>query len=126
MIRVIRKSETCVTLEGHAGSDIYGKDLVCAAVSALALTLDANIDRMRRQGMLESSVVHLAPGSARLRCTPRKERRKEVAAVFDGICAGFAMLGEKFPGLVRYSVVNAECKMNASVMSGFTKRDTYL
>ena len=102
MIRIIRKSETAVVLEGHAGSGPYGKDLVCAVVSVLAMALEENLIRMRRAGWLESSAVHLAPGSARLRCTPEKEYRKETEIVFDGICEGFRMLAKKFPGFVSY------------------------
>ena len=44
MIRITRHSPACVSVEGHANSDVYGKDLVCAAVSALALTLAANVE----------------------------------------------------------------------------------
>ena len=105
MIRVVRRAETFLVLEGHAGSGAYGKDLVCAGASVLALTLDANLLRMRRLGWLESSAVHLAPGSARLRCVPEKAHREEVAAVFDSICEGFQMLAKKFPGFVSYSEV---------------------
>ena len=102
MIRITRQGTTCVTIEGHARSDVYGKDLVCAAVSVLALTLEANLGRMYRKGQLRSVLVHLEAGNARLRCSPRKEHMAAAAEVFDNICLGFELLAGKYPGFVSY------------------------
>ena len=102
MICITRQGTTALTLEGHACSDAFGKDLVCAAVSALLLTLETNMEQMHRKGQLRSARVHLEPGNARLRCTPRKEHRPEAEAVFDHICLGFQMLAKRFPGYVCY------------------------
>ncbi len=102
MIHITRQGETCVFVEGHACSDVYGKDLVCAAVSALVLTLEANLGRMHRKGQLRSVLVHLEPGNARLRCSPRKEHRAAATEVFDNICLGFELLARKFPGFISY------------------------
>lgn len=85
MIRITRQGATCVTLKGHAGSAEYGKDLVCAAVSALALTLAANVEGK------ENAEVSLQPGNSRISCTP------DAAGVFDCICKGFQLLAERFP-----------------------------
>lgn len=93
MIRITRHSPVCVTLEGHACSDVYGKDLVCAAVSALALTLAANVEGK------ENAEVSLKPGNSRIQCTP------DAAGVFDCICKGFQLLAEKFPEYVCFSEV---------------------
>jgi uncharacterized protein YsxB (DUF464 family) len=35
-------------ISGHAGSDVYGKDLVCAAVSAIAFGLLNALDELAR------------------------------------------------------------------------------
>ena len=85
MIRITRQGATCVTLKGHAGSAEYGKDLICAAVSALALTLAANVEGK------EHAEVSLQPGSSRISCHP------EAAGIFDCICKGFQLLAERFP-----------------------------
>lgn len=37
MIKVIIKKDI-ITISGHAGYDIYGKDIVCAAVSSTVIT----------------------------------------------------------------------------------------
>ena len=95
MIRITRQGETSLKLEGHAGSDVYGKDLVCAAVSALVLTLaEAVKDK-------PGAEVILKPGDSQIRCD------QEAEAVFDCICKGFALLAEKYPEYVCYSRQNA-------------------
>ena len=91
MIRITRVSPACVTLEGHALSDVYGKDLICAAVSALALTLAANAED------LEEAEILLEPGNSRISCSP------DAAGMFDCICKGFQLLAEKFPEHVYFS-----------------------
>lgn len=93
MIRITRQGATCVTLKGHAGSAEYGKDLVCAAVSALALTLAANAED------LEEAEILLEPGNSRISCSP------DAAGMFDCICKGFQLLAEKFPEHVYFSEV---------------------
>ena len=90
MIRITRHSPGCVSVKGHANSDVYGKDLVCAAVSALVLTLAANVEKMERAEIL------LEPGNCRIQCC------SEAETVFDCICKGFEMLAGKYPGYVCY------------------------
>ena len=93
MIRITRQGATCVTLKGHAGSAEYGKDLVCAAVSALALTLAANAED------LEEAEILLEPGNSRI------SGHTDAAGMFDCICKGFQLLAEKFPEHVYFSEV---------------------
>ena len=88
MIRITRHAPAQVTLEGHANSDAFGKDLVCAAVSALTLTLAANVEN------LDGAEVSLEPGKARITGSP------EAAPVFDCICKGYELLAGKFPEYV--------------------------
>lgn len=49
MIKVIICSDSDhtirgVTLTGHAGYDVYGKDIICASVSALALNMANSVE----------------------------------------------------------------------------------
>ena len=48
-----------VTIKGHAGSGPEGHDLVCAAVSAIALTLAGNIRYMEAQEAVETLTMAL-------------------------------------------------------------------
>ena len=95
MIRIVREGPACVTLKGHAGSDVYGRDLVCAGVSALALTLGENVS------LLPGAEVTLQPGNSRICCVPEAK----AVAVFDCVCCGFAMLSRKYPGFVAFAEV---------------------
>ena len=73
---------------GHAGSGEPGRDLICAAVSALTLTLAANVEGK------EKAEIILHPGNSRISCTP------DAAEVFDCICMGFDLLARRFPEYV--------------------------
>ena len=101
MVEIIRYRETALQVRGHAGSGEKGRDLVCAAVSALVLTLAANTDRMTRAGWVTGPVIRLGEGSAQVSCRPRPEYRAAVELVFEGLFAGFAVLDGKYPGYVK-------------------------
>jgi len=53
-----------ITIKGHANYDEFGKDIVCAAVSTMAITttnaiisLDESIDCIEKNGMLDIKVL---------------------------------------------------------------------
>ena len=98
MIRVsFCPEDYAVRITGHAGSGPKGRDLLCAAVSALALTLERNVAQMDRLGWLTEQQVSLEPGNALIRCRPRKDCAGAVKLIFAGIWAGFTLLAEKWP-----------------------------
>lgn len=101
MVRISWKSEGFLQVQGHAGSGEKGKDLVCAAVSALVLTLAANTDRMSRAGWVRDPRIRLWEGDALICCVPQPEYRAAVELVFGSICQGFQLLAEKYPEYVR-------------------------
>ena len=58
MIKVVIKDKN-ITISGHANYDDYGKDIVCAAVSSIAITtvnniisLDDSVDYEENSGLL--------------------------------------------------------------------------
>lgn len=102
MIR-ITVSGTRLTLEGHANSDGYGHDLVCAAVSALTLTLAKNVKRLTRQGLAEDAVIQLQPGYGLICCRPKN--KEAVKAVYAAIVTGYRLLGENYPQFVRVRIL---------------------
>ena len=95
-----------VTVEGHAGSGPEGHDLVCAAVSALALTLAGNVAYMESQEAVYSSITKLEEGCAEIQCTPYRRYRDSVRQIFSSICVGFELLATKYPGNISY-----ECRV---------------
>lgn len=99
-------ARSSLTVKGHAGSNVYGKDLICAAVSSLVLTLAANAGQLEEHGFVSEAVVILESGNARIRCKPKPPYRARVEQAFDTVCLGFRMLARKFPNHVAYKVMD--------------------
>ena len=91
-----------VTVKGHAGSGPEGHDLVCAAVSALALTLAGNVAYMESQEAVYRSIIKLEEGDAEIQCTPYRKYKASVEQVFRSICVGFELLATKYPSNISY------------------------
>lgn len=96
-----------ITVKGHAGSAEVGKDLVCAAVSALVLTAVANVRRMEDKGCTYSTVMTVDRGDAEIQVNPKAYFRLSVMQILDAICAGFEVLSREYPEYVRYEVYHA-------------------
>jgi uncharacterized protein YsxB (DUF464 family) len=106
LIRVRYRAEDCfLEITGHAGSAPRGQDLICAGVSALALTLAENVERLGRLGWLAEQEVSLVPGDTRIRCRPKEEYAGTVQVVFAAVCAGFEVMEERWPGFVELGVL---------------------
>ena len=93
-----------VTVEGHAGSGPEGHDLVCAAVSALALTLAGNVKYMEAQDAVHGVTIHLGEGNAEIQCTAYRRYKDSVEQIFRSICVGFELLSTKYPDNISYDV----------------------
>lgn len=93
-----------LTVTGHAKSDEYGKDLICAAVSALALTMAANVGNMASRGCVTEPVTKLEEGNAEISCKARTRYRESVRQVFMSVCVGFEILATQWPEYISYSV----------------------
>ena len=93
-----------VTIEGHAGSGPEGHDLVCAAVSALALTLAGNVSYMEAQEAVHGVVIKLDEGKAEIQCIPFRRYKDSVEQIFRAICVGFELLATKYPKNISYDV----------------------
>ena len=98
-----------LTAKGHAGGGEYGKDPICAAVSALVLTLGANVADLCLQENAERPVLFTAPGAAEISCTPKEGMAQVVTLMFDTLCQGFAVLQRLHPENVRFVMLNAKC-----------------
>ena len=84
MIEVQYDGKALVTARGHAGAGEKGQDLVCAAVTALLMTLGEN---SRKQD--------LRPGNARISGGDPN--------IYRAICRGFARMAVLFPKYVHYT-----------------------
>ena len=93
-----------LTVTGHAGSGPEGHDLVCASVSALALTLAGNVSYMKVQDAVYGEIIKLDEGSAEIQCTPYRRYKDSVEQIFRSICVGFELLATKYPENISYEV----------------------
>ena len=105
MIKVIyHRTYNRVTVEGHAGAGPEGHDLVCASVSALALTLAGNVSYMETQEAVHGVIVNLDKGNAEIQCTPYRRYKDSVQQIFSAICVGFELLATQYPDHISYEV----------------------
>lgn len=93
-----------VTVKGHAGSGPEGHDLVCAAASALALTLAGNVSYMEAQEAVRNVIVNLNEGDTEIQCTPYRRYKDSVEQIYRAICVGFELLATKYPDNISYDV----------------------
>ena len=93
-----------VTVEGHAGAGPEGHDLVCASVSALALTLAGNVSYMESQDAVRDVIIKLEEGNAEIQCTPYRRYRDSVEQIFRAVSVGFELLATKYPVNISYEV----------------------
>ena len=106
MINVVYdKQANSLTVTGHAGAGKKGEDIVCAAVSALVLTLAENIRDLHRTGTAKRCFVQVRDGAAELSCTPTRGLEAVVQCVFGAVCCGFALVQEMHPKYVSYQEV---------------------
>lgn len=93
-----------LTVTGHAKSDEYGRDLICASASILALTLGANVGHMADSGCVTEPIVKLEDGNAEICCKAKARYRESVRQTFMSVCVGFEILATKFPEYISYCV----------------------
>lgn len=105
MIKVIyHRQYNRVTVEGHAGSGPEGHDLVCAAVSAIALTLAGNVSYMEAQEAVHGVIIKLEEGNAEIQCTPYRRYKDSAQQIFRAVCVGFELLATKYPKNIFFEV----------------------
>lgn len=94
-----------VTVKGHAGSGPDGHDLLCAACSALALTLAVNVSNMAAQDAVHDVSIDLSEGNAEIQCTAYRRYRDSVAQVYRTVCAGFEVLSTQYPENISFEIL---------------------
>ena len=93
-----------VTIEGHAGSDELGHDLICASVTILAQTLAKFVTNMKDAGQTRYPTINVKPGDTVIDARPQSRHKDAVKLVFDSICAGFDLLAQESPEHVSFVI----------------------
>lgn len=94
-----------LVVRGHAGSGPKGHDLVCAAVSALTMTLGANVADLATDGKVCRQILQLESGNCFISCVPSGNMQPVVELIYDAVCAGFQLLETLYPENIRYHIV---------------------
>ena len=93
MVEILYDGVSRVRIRGHAGSAPRGENLICAAVTALALTLGENCN-----------CKEMMPG--------RADFIGGSPEIYRGICRGFALLAREYPKEVHYKCVGFDKTKN--------------
>ena len=90
-------------LEGHAGYEEHGKDIVCSSASILAYTVAQEIKHMESLGKLaEPPTIDLSEGDATVVCRAKSIKAyEELLHKFDIIRLGYELLAHNYPQYVR-------------------------
>lgn len=86
--------------KGHAGFDESGKDVICAAVSALVQALALGLEREERRGGLSRVEIKLESGEALLSVVPSPNCEREVRLLFDVFAEALLRIAEEYPEYV--------------------------
>ena len=88
-------------IDGHAGQDDSGHDIVCSAASILAYTLAQTMRYIAEQKGFETKpVIHLSDGKATVLVRPKEEYEGEVLQTFFTIEVGYSLLAQNYPQYV--------------------------
>ncbi len=84
--------------EGHAGYDEYGKDIVCAGVSALVLTCINSMEMLL--GVSFESSTDEETGSVSLRL--QEEPSSEAEILMESMLLGIEMIAENYKNRIKF------------------------
>lgn len=96
MIRV-QYGDCRLLVQGHAGQAEYGRDIVCAAVSVLVLTLLRALLEAERVNQVRGLKYQARAGHAGVSCEPTKAVRR----LFDFTKKGLDALASRYPQYIR-------------------------
>lgn len=103
MIRVTYdRKKLALTVSGHAGFDEVGRDIVCAAVTAIEYTLIAAMEG--RRGFL-ALMPQKSEGGADVLSFSARPGRRRARLLFDAAAGGINLISEAYPENVRISVI---------------------
>lgn len=98
------RKQHLITCIGHARGGPRGEDPICAAVSALVLTLAENVTQMAAAGQVTRPLLRLHEGACRVGCHPKGRLAPAVELAFDTVCSGFQLLEKLYPQNVKFVV----------------------
>ncbi len=98
MIKINYYGKYGISVRGHAGAAPSGKDIVCAAVSALTYALLNTM--LENKTRLESCTLNIGNGKADIFVTPKAVYENECSGAFDAVTCGYKLLAKDYPDFV--------------------------
>ncbi len=99
-IKVKKGKKIHIVVDGHAGANDIGKDVVCAAVSTIVLTLTRAMNQIRATGFEAT----LQNGHAEITCRNTKANKAYIHMAL----SGFVMLAGMYPQYITMDKQNIE------------------
>lgn len=105
MINITFKPQTLeLEINGHAGQDEKGKDIVCSAISTLFYTLAQTL--YDSEIMLEEKpIIKWKNGAGYILCKPKKEYEGNIACIYRTILTGLQMVSDEYKKFVKMDIV---------------------
>ena len=103
MINIKFNADTLeLEIEGHAGQNKKGEDIVCSAISTLFYTLGQAL--MDSEEMLtEKPIFKDEDGKGYLTCKPKAEFQGNIARSYWTIIEGFELVAKNYPKFVKFA-----------------------
>ena len=95
--------EYALSVEGHAGQDEMGKDIVCAAISILFYTLAESLHKSERM-LEEEPVINIEEGNGHISCKPKKEYVGNITRTYWTILNGIELVADSYEEYVSFNV----------------------
>lgn len=96
------KRSIVLAVNGHAGYEDRGKDIICSASSILAYTVAQCVSDLHKDGkLLKKPTIKLDKGNAKIVCKPTEDAYVETLHVFFVAERGYALLASNYPEYVR-------------------------
>lgn len=87
-----------LSITGHAGEDVKGKDIVCSAVSILFYSLAQTMaDAYEDDYLAEEPEITYADGEGYINCKPAAEWEQNVYERWETVLTGFQLMQLNYP-----------------------------
>lgn len=90
-------------VEGHAGQDVKGKDIICSAVSMLFYTLAESLVRSEDM-MKKHPIITMEDGNGYIKCRPKKEYKRNISIMYWTVLNGLELLADEYPQYITFEV----------------------
>lgn len=94
-----------VYVRGHAHYAEEGKDIICAAVSAIVWTLAETVQKLVSENKAMEPKVRLGSGKAEVAVDARPDYEAEIKMIFGYICTGFEHIAQESADYVSYKKI---------------------